>query len=345
MRSLMLVSAAAGTEFRQDVQARIRPRPEFLQLEQCHGVELLDWSGIGLDAGNRSLARSARHVNAALRRLDDFDIVFSDGEHVGIPLALAMSVRRASTRQLMIAHNLLTPLKTRILRYSGVGSRVDRVLIHSANQLPRITSGTRLPGRKLAVVPYGIDSSFWRQTDDLEDERLVVSAGREHRDYRSLVASLPSWTRVVIADHSPFTPHATRLDPDRWPPNIERVALDPLGLRSLYSQAAVVVVPVIDSPMPAGITTLLEAMAMGKAVVVTETPALRGVVQDGLTGITVRPGDVNGLRAAIRYLLASPGARHSLGARARTVAVELYDVGVYAGELARHLAEVATAAN
>ena len=94
--------------------------------------------------------------------------------------------------------------------------------------------------------------------------------------------------------------------------------------------------------MPAGITTLLEAMAMGKAVVVTETAELRGVVEDGVTGLTVRPGDVSAMGAAIQHLVDSPSTRLALGHRARRVILESYDVGVYASLLARHLHEAAS---
>jgi glycosyltransferase involved in cell wall biosynthesis len=167
-----------------------------------------------------------------------------------------------------------------------------------------------------------------------------VSAGREHRDYQTLVSALPPGASLTIADHSIFTPQATRRDPEVWPPAVRRVALDALHLRDLYLEAEVVVVPIIESSMPAGITTLLEAMSMGKAVIVSDTSELRGVVQDGVTGLVVKPGDVAGMRTAIERLLASPSFRNSLGAQARKVAVERYDVHVYAGALASQLAEM-----
>jgi glycosyltransferase involved in cell wall biosynthesis len=192
----------------------------------------------------------------------------------------------------------------------------------------------------VAVVPYGVDTSFWSGSHHGEQVGAVVSAGREHRDYQTLVAALPPGANLTIADHSIFTPQATRRDPEAWPPAVRRVALDALGLRSLYRQAEIVVVPVIESSMPAGITTLLEAMSMGKAVVVTQTSELRGVVRHGETGLVVEPGDIAGMRAAIDSLLSSPSTRRALGNQARKAAVERYDVNVYADTLAGHLAKV-----
>jgi glycosyltransferase involved in cell wall biosynthesis len=334
----MLVSAVADQRLRSDVAAGKRPLPEYLCLEKQHGVELLDWSQLGIRSGHRSLQRSLKHVAAALRSTRRVDVVFSDGEHIGIPVALAMQSLRIKTPHVMIGHNLLTPAKLRILRCAHLRA-ADRVLVHSANQVGQIVSATTLSPEKVTVVPYGVDTSFWSDSDGPAEDHLVVSAGREHRDYRTLIAALPAQARLTIADHSPFTPDATRHDPAAWPSTVERVALDAIALRNLYRKAAVVVIPVVETAMPAGITTLLEAMSMGKAVVVTETPGLGGVVEHGKSGLTVQPGDVAGLRAAIQRLLDSPSTRRALGTRARQVAQKRYDVNVYSAALARQLTE------
>jgi glycosyltransferase involved in cell wall biosynthesis len=335
----MLVSATVDERLRQDAAAGLRPVPEYLVLENRYGVELLDWSQLGASAGHRSVARSLGHATAALKRAKDVDVIFTDGEHLGIPLALVLRTLQIDTPHLTIGHNLLRPAKRQILRRVRV-RRVDRFLTHSANQVRSIVATTRLPDDQLAVVPYGVDTSFWSGSGDGERAGVIVSAGREHRDYQTLVAALPGGATLTVADHSIFTPDATRRDPEVWPATVRRVALDAVRLRELYFQAEVVVVPVIESSMPAGITTLLEAMSMGKAVVVTETAELRGVVQHGETGLVVKPGDVAGMRAAIESFLSSPERRRALGARARAVAVERYDVNVYADTLFGHLVEV-----
>ena len=72
-----------------------------------------------------------------------------------------------------------------------------------------------------------------------------------------------------------------------------------------------VVVPVIDTPFPFGITTVLEGMSMGKAVVVSDTEGLRGVVEDGRTGVVVASRGRDGLRRAIEDLLADPERRRA----------------------------------
>jgi len=100
----MLVSARADAQLRSQVAAGLRPRPEYLLLESLYGVELLDWSRIPGQVRARSRWRSSVHVAAALRQMHGYDVVFSDGEHVGIPLALAMRGLGVTTPHLSLIH-------------------------------------------------------------------------------------------------------------------------------------------------------------------------------------------------------------------------------------------------
>jgi glycosyltransferase involved in cell wall biosynthesis len=345
MRTLMLVSAFVGSQLRADVAARERPRPEFLDLEERHAVSLFDWAALGVRPGTRSVGRSLHHALRARARAHDTDAILSDGEHVAIPLSLAMSMGGTRPGHVAIAHNLLTPPKLRALRSLKAYRCIDRVVVHSPNQVTLLAQALPEVASRLRVVPYGIDTAFWgsaaRGTPAEEVPNLVVSAGREHRDYETLLAARPPEAHLFIADHSAYSPNAQRTTPDVWPPGVERAALSPLQLRDRYQRAAIVVVPVIETPFPAGITTVLEAMSMGKALIVTGTSGLAGIVDNGRTGVVVPPGDREALRRAISDLLADSGRRAALGESARCEAVRRFGLKAYVDALATQLCEVA----
>jgi glycosyltransferase involved in cell wall biosynthesis len=98
--------------------------------------------------------------------------------------------------------------------------------------------------------------------------------------------------------------------------------------------------PLEDVEFQAGITTILEAMAMEKAVVCTQTRGQTDVVVDGVNGIYVPPGDSAALRGAITKLLDQPAMAVELGKAAREFVERDCDVRSYA----RHLADVVNAA-
>jgi len=65
---------------------------------------------------------------------------------------------------------------------------------------------------------------------------------------------------------------------------------------------------------------VLEAMAGGKPVVAAATDGPRLMIEDGVDGVLVEPGDVDALASAVGRLLDDGGARRSIGAAASRAA-------------------------
>jgi len=111
--------------------------------------------------------------------------------------------------------------------------------------------------------------------------------------------------------------------------------------------------PLLDVDFQAGITTILEAMAMGKAVVLTRTRGQCDVVVGPLwgpersvwpgdgprieasSGIYVPPGDAASLRSAIKYLQSNPEVAETLGKNGRKLVEADYDVEHFASRFAK----------
>jgi glycosyltransferase involved in cell wall biosynthesis len=66
----------------------------------------------------------------------------------------------------------------------------------------------------------------------------------------------------------------------------------------------------------------LEAMAHGRAVVVSDVAAMSDMVDEGVTGRRFRKGDLNALAEVLATLLASDTERAALGTQARQWVVE-----------------------
>jgi glycosyltransferase involved in cell wall biosynthesis len=79
-------------------------------------------------------------------------------------------------------------------------------------------------------------------------------------------------------------------------------------------------------------TALLEGMAAGRPVVATTVGHVASIVDDGVEGFLIAPGDVEALADRLVRLLTSPALAASMGQAARTRAAR-HDVGVIAGRL------------
>ncbi len=78
---------------------------------------------------------------------------------------------------------------------------------------------------------------------------------------------------------------------------------------------------------------MLEAMAAGKAIVVTGVGGIPDAVRDGDNGLLVPPGDVGALAAALARLLGDEGERQRLGEQARATIRQAFESGVVIGRI------------
>lgn len=339
--ALMLVSARASAALRDQVDRDERPVPEFLELERRGVVKLLDWSALGWDRGGRSPFRSLRHAAIAANGLQDCDVVFSDGEPVGIPFALIKQAFRLATPHLTIGHRLTRPAKRPFFTMLHAQRGMNRIIVHSRQQLEAAQRDLNIERERLVLVHYGVDTDFWQPSNG-QEERLVLAVGREHRDYRTMAEALGDVpAEVFVTGSSVHSSRATCAEPEEWPHNFATGQVSYTALRALYRRAAIVVVPILATDYQAGVTALLEAMAMGKAVVVTGTEGLAESVSDGVDALVVAPGDPRSMQAAVMRLLEDPEERGRLGRQARLKAESVYSLSGFCDRIEFELRRLA----
>ena len=171
---------------------------------------------------------------------------------------------------------------------------------------------------------------------------MIASAGLEFRDYATLLDAVRGLDlQVILAAASPWSKRADTTQRREIPENVTVRRFNLLELRRVYAESLFVVVPLYNVEFQAGVTTILEAMAMGKAVIVTRTPGQTDVVIQGETGLYVPPGDAGALREAIGRLLDNPAEAARMGANGRRVIEERMSLDKYVaglGAMARELA-------
>jgi glycosyltransferase involved in cell wall biosynthesis len=111
--------------------------------------------------------------------------------------------------------------------------------------------------------------------------------------------------------------------------------------KELMANAAIVVLPSTTEGLP---MTLLEAMARGRAVVATSVGGTPEVVEDGVTGLLVPPGDVAALRDALTQLLSDPERRKAMGTAGRARVAERFSLDRTSARILELYAELVSAA-
>jgi glycogen synthase len=112
--------------------------------------------------------------------------------------------------------------------------------------------------------------------------------------------------RLVLAGRVPSEPWL------KVPDGAELLGVVPYGdVIALMRAASIVVVPSKSlDPCP---TVVLEAMASGRPVVATASGGIVDLVDDGVTGVLVPPGDTERLAAALSAMIADPKGAAAMG--------------------------------
>lgn len=208
-------------------------------------------------------------------------------------------------------------------------SGADRIITHApVDQEKLVRLGLTDRG---VMIPVGSDEKFWRGIRN-DSHGLIVSVGADRdRDYKILflvAEQLPRLKFVVCCGRQNVAGLKT-------PKNIEvRINTSSKETRAILSKAGMVVLPLKETYRASGQLSMLDAMLMGKPVIVSKT---RGVVEaysleNGKQTMLVPPGDVENLVQAIEQLQSNGNLRRRLGAAGRKLAVG-YTTKKYAEKL------------
>jgi glycosyltransferase involved in cell wall biosynthesis len=348
---LITVSGTIPRDAREDALRGARPRPDYDRLAAAMDGDLIDHAAARQAMGRlgRLVARvggdTAVLALACFRRRRDYAVVFTDSEKVGFLFAALCRVGPRRARHVMIAHRL-SPKKKRVVHQAlGLRRRIDHVLVYADAQRRFAVDRLGYAPERVTLTPFMVDTAFWNPAatqSGRRDRPLVAAAGRELRDYPTLLEAVRGLDiDVVVAPASPWSKRADSSAGTDVPANVEVTPLGPVDLRQLYSDATVVAMPLVETDFQAGITAILEAMAMGRAVVCTKTTGQTDTIVDGVTGVYVDAADPPSMRSAIESLLADTERRETIGEAGRRWVIEHADIDVYATRLAAITAQVA----
>jgi glycosyltransferase involved in cell wall biosynthesis len=215
--------------------------------------------------------------------------------------------------------------------------RLDAIFVLGANQKDYI-EGRWPTAARIEVVHYHADTTFFLPEAPAPNGPILSVGDDEARDFASLAVALRGLDVPVVLKTRRGVPEAESAA------NIKfvRQKLSAVELRALYAGSRFVVVPLANAIHASGVNTVVEAMAMGKAVIVSDSPGIRDYVRPDETCLTVPCGDVGALRRAIDRLVAEPATCDRLGANARHYVEAKLSHAVYAGNFAAALRRVAT---
>jgi glycosyltransferase involved in cell wall biosynthesis len=272
-----------------------------------------------------------------------YDAVVSWSEPLGILYAFLRRISFSRVPHVALFSWISRPKKAFLIRLMQPG--IDKIVMWSSAQYNFAINKLGIPPAKVHFTSWLVDQKFWRPID--AQAEMICSAGSEMRDYPTLIKAMKGLdirchiaggthrnvvhkTVAAIEDHGPL------------PANVSVGRKSFAELRDLYARSRFVVVPLLDSSeTDNGVTVILEAMAMGKAVICSRTRGQVDVIEHGKTGWYVPAGDPVALREAILYLWNNTEVAKTIGERGRQHVLQRHTHERFVEDLSRVIREEA----
>lgn len=202
-----------------------------------------------------------------------------------------------------------------------VARRVDKVITGSESSAASVAEALGLPREHIRVIYDGVDEDIYRPLDNaVHEPNSLLFVGRaedKNKGFRYLLDALQR-----LDGHVPY--HLIVVQPPRSNEAAHRVQelglqgrftyLEGLSAEELVRTYNGVQVHVSPSLYEGFGLPAAEAQACGTPVVTTSAGALREIVDDGVSGLVVPPGEAAPLADALRTLLEDPARCRAMGA-------------------------------
>lgn len=259
------------------------------------------------------------YVGTAVRALfkaNNYDVVYA--WHAVIGLVFAASCRLFRLRKIkIVVAQLIVPsredsiaqrLKLAFTRYAL--ARVELVLVYSSIEVELFQNAYENGFTQFVFTPLGIELP---NAHGMENKGYIFSGGRSNRDYDTLIKAAAELNVHVQIAAQRFNIRTSTL-----PKNVS-VHYDAFGddFLRLLRQSMFVVIPLDRVDESSGQLVLLQAMALGKAIIITENRGISDYYQPDVTALVAPPHDVGGLKRQISRLMNEKQRRDQIGLAAQ----------------------------
>ncbi|MFM2162031.1 MAG: hypothetical protein RLZZ383_1543 [Pseudomonadota bacterium] len=282
----------------------------------------------------------AEHVRAAapawLAGSDwsDCDVVIAAGFETAFHV-LTHPTLRATARVIVADFHLMTGYARwtgHFPRLDGPGAHIawpgERVEVHAIYpRSVRTYARARVPMRQLSWMPYPVHLPHFPPGPPITRDMPAFAGGAHQRDWSTLAAAVsrrgPQAAAELVVHASDAVPRPLR--------NHGRVRL--LEFYAAIASSRYVVLPLRpEDQCPAGISVISLALAAGRPVIATLTPATVDHLRHGVNALLVPPGNAAALAEAMQRLDDDDALRARLAAGA-TAAAPVASVQAWASRL------------
>lgn len=257
---------------------------------------------------------------------EDFDVVSTVGPRATLGYGLLNRVlgRRDNVhvaKEFYLTHDFSDGWRRMLYRFA-LGN-LDALIVNASAEIEMYSRWLGIDSAKITFIP-------WPANLDPVDEPLVggayfLAAGRSLRDW-------PTFAEAVSVIDRDFVVVCSKSDAGQvsWPKNVTVYADIPKSeyLDLLY-RAEGLIVPLVNTSRSTGQATFLEAMALGKPVLVARVTGAIDYITDRVNGLLYAPGSATDLQEKVEELVGNLDLRATIASGGLRSVREQFNKAVY----------------
>ena len=303
----------------------------------------------------RELSRLRTALYTAWRVLtcrEHIDAVYAT-HYKGLELLILLRALHLFRKPIVVWHHqpIVTP-RSRLREWGGrlFYRGMDRLIFFSQKLVDDSQKSPKADPRRLVVGHWGADLDFYdrilsrgKGEPDPTAPFTFIATGKEQRDQHTLIEAF-NRTRLPLDLYIGINPDPTVPNPNLDAVNSCRPAdnisvkkicgLLPYEIALDVARASCVVICCKHTRYTAGLTTVVEALALGLPMVCSRNPQIPVDFDREGCGIAVDYGDVEGWQRATEYLATHPDEARRMGERGRRIAETRFNDRQCAKEIA-----------
>lgn len=285
---------------------------------------------------------------------EHIDAVYAT-HYKGLELLILLRAIGIFRKPIVVWHHqpIVTP-KSKLREWGGrlFYRGMDRLIFFSQKLVDDSLHSPKANPKRMVVGHWGADLDFYdRMRNQEKDARFIfIATGKEQRDQHTLIEAF-NRTGLPLKLYIGINP-----DPTVPNPNLDAVrsykpaanidvreicGLLPYEIALDVAKAQCVAICCKHTRYTAGLTTVVEALALGLPMVCSRNPQIPIDFDREDCGISVEYGDVEGWQRATSYLASHPDEARRMGERGRQIAEERFNDRQCASEVAAVLKEAA----
>lgn len=271
-----------------------------------------------------------------------YDVLYAT-HSLGIEPVILLRALRLYRHPIVVWHHqpvvkAKNPLREAFARlfYRGM----DHMIFFSEKLMQDSLLSAKADTRRMSMVHWGADLEYYdslQKTNSRPDGTAFISTGKELRDFETLIQAfhetgLPLTLFAEKKRQSYFEPLLAGKQA-----NIDLHYGDrpiPHEIAQYVARSCCVCICCQRSNYTVGLTTVVEALALGLPILCTRNPQMPMDIEAEGCGFWLEVGDVRGWVEKLRYIASHPDEAEAMGRRGRALAERFYNVRQCAEEVA-----------